>query len=270
MGIVGVGRSLVCAAVVLAVGCGDSDSDDPSGADAAVGVADAAVFVPTLGLWRIASTGTDPMCETGGGPQSIVLKRQHVFELTTATRTQVVWKTPGGVSFPCDGAGDNSYECTIPQGVKALLGRPNYTIDYTSASEVLSATSATAVSTSTTTCSGSGCASTTPCVDTVTYDFTPYVETEALVASVCGLEATLSSTEAFRETYVDFVNDTDAPLTRFWLDYAGTRRDFADVPANTTVRTQTFETHSWIIEDDNGTCLGIYTAGADLNTITIQ
>jgi hypothetical protein len=107
-------------------------------------------------------------------------------------------------------------------------------------------------------------------VDTVTLEFTPYVETEALVASVCGLEATLSSTDAFRETYVDFVNDTAAPLTRFWLDYDGNRRDFSEVPANTTVRTATFETHSWIIEDDNGTCLGIYTAGPDLNTITIQ
>jgi hypothetical protein len=268
MGLVGMVRCLVCVGVVVSVGCGDSD--DPSGADAAVVAADAAAFVPTLGLWRIVSTGTDPMCETGGGPQSIALKRQHIFELTAATQTQVVWKTPGGVTFPCDGAGDNSFECTIPQGVQAQLGRPTYTIDYTSTSEVLSSTSATAATTSTTTCSGSGCASTTPCVDMVTSDFTLYVETEALVASVCGLEATLSSTEGFKETYVDFVNDTAAPLTRFWLDYNGTRRDFPDVPANTTVRTQTFETHSWIVENDSGTCLGIYTAGPDLNTITIQ
>jgi hypothetical protein len=266
MSVVGIGRILVCVAAVLSVGCGDSD--DPSGADAAVAAADAAAFVPTLGLWRIVSTGTDPMCETGGGPQSIALKRQHVHELTTATRTQVVWQTPLG-AFPCDGAGDNVFECTIPQGVKARAGR-TYTIDYTSTSEVLSSTLATAASTSTTTCSGGGCATTTPCVDMVTFELTPYVETEALVASVCGLEATLSSTEAFRETYVDFVNDTAAPLTRFWLDYSGTRRAYPDVPANTTVRTLTFETHSWIVEDDSGTCLGIYTAGPDLSTITIQ
>jgi hypothetical protein len=252
---------------VVAVGCGDSD--DGSSADAAVEDA-AAAFVWEPGLWRIASTGTDPACETGGGPQSIALKRQHVFELTAATQTQVEWKTPSGLSFTCDGAGDNIFECTIPQEVKSLIGRPTYTIDYTSTSEVSSTTSATAVTSSTTTCSGTGCASTTPCVDMLTSEFSPFVETEALVASDCGLEATLSSTDAFRETYVDFVNDTNAPLTRYWLDYNGTRRDFAEVPANSTVRQATFETHSWIIEDEGTTCLGIYTAGPDLGTVTIQ
>jgi len=70
-------------------------------------------------------------------------------------------------------------------------------------------------------------------------------------------------------TQVVFINRTDAPVTRFWLDFEGQRRSYGVVPPGGVTSQSTYATHAWLLEDADGKCLGIFVPDARIGRVVI-
>jgi len=71
-------------------------------------------------------------------------------------------------------------------------------------------------------------------------------------------EATTRSQADQPATTVIFVNQTDRPLERFWLDFEGQRKSYGQIPAGGLASQSTFVTHAWLLADPDGKVLGIW------------
>jgi len=71
-------------------------------------------------------------------------------------------------------------------------------------------------------------------------------------------------------TEVIFVNRTDGPLKRYWLDTQGKRRPYGEIPAGGVSSQSTFATHAWLIEQADGKVLGIYVPTAKVGRVVIE
>jgi hypothetical protein len=55
---------------------------------------------------------------------------------------------------------------------------------------------------------------------------------------------------------IEFVNETGAAVTGYWLDFSGNRQRWFTLQAGQSVRQGTFIGHAWLVTDSSGTCIG--------------
>lgn len=258
--------ALACAASLLGAACGD---DTNAGPDAAPEV-DPALLIPVAGLWRAVMDGSPEMCGLGGsGP--FVLREKTVGEFFPLPDGSLFVKNIDGLPFlTCSLSTPGFYACEAEEDTTEFEG-DSYTLTQSLSMEFTGTMAGIVTNTATLVCSGTGCASTEPCVDILTYTGTPFVETEALADLDCAQEATIASDSGSSETYIDVVNNTDETLVRFWLDFEGARVAFPPALApGETSRKSTFEGHAWLFEDSTGACRGIFKTGSDIGVATID
>jgi hypothetical protein len=71
------------------------------------------------------------------------------------------------------------------------------------------------------------------------------------------------------ETTVIFVNKTDKPVEKFWLDFDGKRKSYGTVSPGAVDSIDTFVTHAWLLEDGDGKVLGIFVAEKGVGRIVV-
>ena len=59
-------------------------------------------------------------------------------------------------------------------------------------------------------------------------------------------------------TEVTFINQRNAPVRLYWLDYSGQRKFYALIAPSNKITQSTYVTHPWVITDTNNNCLGVY------------
>ncbi|MBM3475466.1 MAG: hypothetical protein FJX75_19550 [Armatimonadetes bacterium] len=59
-------------------------------------------------------------------------------------------------------------------------------------------------------------------------------------------------------TTVIFINRTDRPVERFWLDFEGKRKSYGTIPPSGIASQSTFVTHAWLLTDPDSKVLGIW------------
>ncbi|MCX5675362.1 MAG: hypothetical protein NTX87_10185 [Planctomycetota bacterium] len=72
------------------------------------------------------------------------------------------------------------------------------------------------------------------------------------------------------ETTVIFVNKTDKPVEKFWLDFDGKRKSYGAVAPGAVDSIDTFVTHAWLLQDGDGKVLGIFVAEKGVGRIVIE
>jgi hypothetical protein len=70
-------------------------------------------------------------------------------------------------------------------------------------------------------------------------------------------------------TSVIFINKTDKPVEKFWLDFEGKRRSYGTVRPGGVDSISTFATHAWLMQGADGTFLGIYVADKSPGRIVV-
>lgn len=85
----------------------------------------------------------------------------------------------------------------------------------------------------------------------------------ALPVLACSNEAGLASIESQTSTEVTFLNDSDARVTVYWLDFDGHRKQYQVLAAGDSYRQQTYLTHPWIVAAADDRCIGLYLPRAD-------
>ena len=68
------------------------------------------------------------------------------------------------------------------------------------------------------------------------------------------------SQQSQQKSVARFVNIGQRALKVFWLDYSGNRKFYANLHAGQSYQVNTFETHPWLIVDENNHCVGVYYA----------
>jgi hypothetical protein len=71
-------------------------------------------------------------------------------------------------------------------------------------------------------------------------------------------EGTLRSQADQPATTVIFINHTDHPIERFWLDFDGKRKSYGIIPPGGIASQSTYVTHAWLLTDADGRALGIW------------
>lgn len=72
------------------------------------------------------------------------------------------------------------------------------------------------------------------------------------------------------ETWVTFINRTDAAVELFWLDTDGRQRSYGTVPAGETRKQHTFSGHKWLAADPQGRTLLVIEAGDETQEVDID
>jgi hypothetical protein len=77
-------------------------------------------------------------------------------------------------------------------------------------------------------------------------------------AERCSDPSALRSVGDSSPTHVDFVNDTQAPKSLFWLDYQGSPQLYATIAPGESHAQDTYVAHAWMVKDEAGECVGVY------------
>lgn len=91
----------------------------------------------------------------------------------------------------------------------------------------------------------------------------------AFAQSGCEDERGVKSAEGTKPTKVTFVNQADARMKVYWLDYDGKRQFYADVSSGKNYVQDTYMTHPWVVTDAKGQCVMMFrpVQGATVATI---
>ena len=84
------------------------------------------------------------------------------------------------------------------------------------------------------------------------------VEPEPIEWEVLESSAARSSGASLFPVSVLFVNETDEPIERFWLDTEGTSKPYGPIPPGSAVGQSTFAGHAWALVAADGRELGVY------------
>ncbi|MTK02769.1 hypothetical protein [Micromonospora sp. CP22] len=71
-------------------------------------------------------------------------------------------------------------------------------------------------------------------------------------------ERGLRSTDGGSETSIEFVNQRSRPVTVYWLDHRGQRRQYAVLPPRQSYRQHTYVGHPWVVTDRRGRALACF------------
>jgi len=91
----------------------------------------------------------------------------------------------------------------------------------------------------------------------------------------CDRESALKSLKSDTPTVIKFINSTNQPVKVYWLNYEGKRDQqgyltSAPLPAGQSGSRNTFVTHSFVITDESGKCLGIYQPASEASLAVIK
>ncbi len=225
---------------------------------------------PLRGPWRVSLEGPLEACQLGH-EETLALAEQRIVIIAGFANGDLELHDAKDMPLAgCSAQGDNQYVCELPEvSTQGLDGNP-YIQSLELAVELTAEDAGTAMLTSSVACNGASCTDAEPCNDEATYLLTPFVGMETITPSVCTEEGTVMAMHAHVESYVDFVNETDAPVSRFLLDYSGDRLEYDPIAPGATFRQRSFATHPWLLEDASGECLGIYLSGRDIGVVTIE
>ena len=92
------------------------------------------------------------------------------------------------------------------------------------------------------------------------------VELEPLA---CSLEDALVSRGGGQETSIVFDNQTNAPRSVYWLDFAGRREWFGSLQPGESYTQEAYAGHVFVITDENDHCLSLYEAIAAPGKVTL-
>jgi len=70
-------------------------------------------------------------------------------------------------------------------------------------------------------------------------------------------------------TTVIFLNQTDRPIERFWLDFEGQRKSYGIIPPHGVASQSTYVTHAWLLTDSDGKVLGIWVPERPVGRVAI-
>lgn len=85
----------------------------------------------------------------------------------------------------------------------------------------------------------------------------------------CTTEAGMAS-DLGPDTTVTFVNETDAPVQVYWLNYAGERVLYhPGLGAGSSYLQPTFASHPWVVTDAAGECLAVFMATGNDTTAVV-
>ncbi|KZL50422.1 hypothetical protein A2T98_07395 [Nodularia spumigena CENA596] len=59
-------------------------------------------------------------------------------------------------------------------------------------------------------------------------------------------------------TEITFINQRNASVRLYWLDYSGQRKFYALIAPSNRITQSTYVTHPWVITDSKNNCLGVY------------
>jgi alpha-glucosidase len=82
-------------------------------------------------------------------------------------------------------------------------------------------------------------------------------------------EATTRSQPDQPATTVIFLNLTDQPIERFWLDFEGQRKSYGVIPPGGLASQNTFATHAWLLTGAEGQVLGIWVPEKTVGRIVV-
>jgi hypothetical protein len=83
-------------------------------------------------------------------------------------------------------------------------------------------------------------------------------------------EATTRSQADQPATTVVFINRTDRPIERFWLDFDGKRKSYGIIPPGGIASQSTYVTHAWLLTDPDGKVLGIWVPERAVGRVVIE
>ncbi len=86
----------------------------------------------------------------------------------------------------------------------------------------------------------------------------------------CKGMGTLRSQNSDTPANMRFVNQRDAAIRTFWLDFDGAARFYAQIDPGDTLLQPTYLTHPWIIMDQAGKCTGPYMPRKGLRVVVIR
>ena len=95
-------------------------------------------------------------------------------------------------------------------------------------------------------------------------------ESANLEAHDLSLLPSMKSEESSTKTAIIFVNETEAEITYYWIDYAGSELFYHRLPAGASGNQPTFVGHFWLIKDHTGRNLALFEAKAEIGQVTIR
>ncbi|HEV2828354.1 MAG TPA: tetratricopeptide repeat protein [Pyrinomonadaceae bacterium] len=85
-------------------------------------------------------------------------------------------------------------------------------------------------------------------------------ETLAQTDSSCGQERYSGSAKTTQATSISLINQTNASLIVYWLNFEGRRQRWFDLAPGKAVKQDTYVGHLWLVSKPNGQCVGIFAA----------
>jgi alpha-glucosidase len=99
----------------------------------------------------------------------------------------------------------------------------------------------------------------------------PVVSTTVTLSPIpASKESELRSDNSAEPVTIVFMNQTDKPKQLLWLDFDGVRKFYAVIPPFEEVTQQTFVTHPWVIADDGGRALMIFSGKGKMSKAVIE
>jgi hypothetical protein len=86
------------------------------------------------------------------------------------------------------------------------------------------------------------------------------LEPEAIVWGRLEPTVAVASERSDAPVSLVFVNETDRPIERFWLDFAGERRPYGPIPPGSAVGQSTYVGHPWVLVDADGDDIAVFAA----------
>jgi DNA-binding transcriptional ArsR family regulator len=83
-------------------------------------------------------------------------------------------------------------------------------------------------------------------------------------------EGELRSIDDAVETNLIFVNNSEAALERFWLNFEGERQSYGLISPGSTISQRTYSDHPWLVEAPGGQVLGIFRPNAHVGCIVVS
>jgi prepilin-type N-terminal cleavage/methylation domain-containing protein len=96
------------------------------------------------------------------------------------------------------------------------------------------------------------------------------IQPQTLAATECPGESTLRSKVGAKPSNLTFVNQRNASVKVYWLDYTGARMYYFDLAPNQVVKQNTYDKHHWVVTDSNQACVDIFVAKKKDTLATIQ
>jgi von Hippel-Lindau disease tumor suppressor protein len=90
------------------------------------------------------------------------------------------------------------------------------------------------------------------------------------LAKGCSDVSSLRSTTYHQVISLNFLNKTKASINIIWIDYEGLRKPYKALGPNQNFNQSTYVSHSWLVTDPSGKCLGAFVASESQEVIVNQ